>query len=172
MKTSTIPLLLALLASAALAQQPEDRRPPQGPPHGPPLLAVIDTDHDGIISTEEIQSAAQVLESLDKNHDGQITEDELRPPGPAGGPPPGPPNGMFPHPPPPVIDALDVDHDGTLSAEELDGAPESLKSLDKDGNGELSPEELRPQGPPPPPFGEGNGRKPRQPGPPHGKKRP
>ncbi len=159
-------MMLASLAGAAIAQQPDERRPPPGPPMGPPLLAVIDTNHDGVISAEEIQNAAGVLEKLDKNHDGQITEDELRPPGPPMGPPPGPPDGdrppgpppeMFPHPPPPVIDALDVDHDGIISAEELKGAPESLKHLDMDGDGELSPEELRPQEPPPRSFEEGTG---------------
>ena len=54
---------------------------------------------------------------------------------------------------PPLIKALDADADGTISAAELAGAPESLKTLDKNGDGELSPDELRPQGPPPRPDG-------------------
>jgi hypothetical protein len=135
---------------------------------GPPLLVVIDTNHDGVISAEEIHNAGAVLESLDKNRDGKITEEELRPPAPPEGqpqgqpngePPPGSREGMFPNPPPPVIEALDVDHDGTISAEELKKAPESLKHLDMDGDGALSPEELRPQGPPPGSFDEGAGDK-------------
>lgn len=50
-----------------------------------------------------------------------------------------------------MIAALDTNKDGSLSAEELKAAPESLLGLDKDGDGELSPQELFPHGPPPPP---------------------
>jgi Ca2+-binding EF-hand superfamily protein len=48
-----------------------------------------------------------------------------------------------------LIAALDADKNGTISASELESAPESLKQLDKNADGELSPEEIRPQGPPP-----------------------
>jgi Ca2+-binding EF-hand superfamily protein len=51
---------------------------------------------------------------------------------------------------PPVVQALDLNRDGSLTPDELASAPESLKTLDQDGDGTLSPEELRPQGPPPP----------------------
>lgn len=44
----------------------------------------------------------------------------------------------------PVLSALDADHDGTISAEELSKASTVLKALDKNGDGELSAEELRP----------------------------
>jgi Ca2+-binding EF-hand superfamily protein len=52
-----------------------------------------------------------------------------------------------------LIKALDADADGTISASELAGAPDSLKTLDKNSDGELSPEELHPQGPSPRPDG-------------------
>jgi hypothetical protein len=65
----------------------------------------------------------------------EVKKEEKRPPGD--------------RPAPPVIHALDADGDGTISATEMENAPESLKKLDKNEDGELSPPELRPHGPPP-----------------------
>jgi hypothetical protein len=67
----------------------------------------------------------------------------------AGGPPRGRPGG-FPGGPPrlPLLDALDLNHDGLLDASEIQNAPASLKSLDRNGDGKLTPDEYRP-GPPP-----------------------
>ena len=42
--------------------------------------------------------------------------------------------------------ALDIDKDSTISAAEIQAAPQSLKALDKDGDGIISPKELAPQG--------------------------
>jgi hypothetical protein len=69
-------------------------------------------------------------------------------------------------PPPPIIAALDLNHDGILTKDEIAKASESLKTLDKNGDGQLTQDELRPprpedsrgpqgqggpnQGPPPP----------------------
>lgn len=64
-------------------------------------------------------------------------------------------------PPPPIIAALDADHDGVISAEEIGNASKALLQLDKNNDGELTREELHPQGPPP---REGD----RPPGPPPG----
>lgn len=166
MKTYRIQWILALIASAsAYAEKPDNRRD-RRPPPVPPLFAVLDANHDGMISDDEIKGASDALAKLDKNSDGQITPEELRMP-----PPPQPKDGDKPKDPPqggkrpvpPVIAALDEDHDGTVSAKELEGAAESLKALDKDGDGELSPEELHPQGPPPPDGG--GGRRPNGPPP-------
>lgn len=44
----------------------------------------------------------------------------------------------------PIMEALDKDKDGTLSAEEIENASTALKALDKDKDGKLSAEELRP----------------------------
>jgi caffeoyl-CoA O-methyltransferase len=54
-----------------------------------------------------------------------------------------------PPPPPPsaVMEALDANHDGELSAEEIAGASKALLKLDKNGDGKLDREELRPRGP-------------------------
>jgi len=58
------------------------------------------------------------------------------------------PEGGPPHrPPPPIIAALDLNHDGVISADEIAKAAESLKKLDKNGDGQLTPDELRPPRP-------------------------
>ena len=58
-------------------------------------------------------------------------------------PPRGPGEGMH-RPPPPIIAALDLNHDGVLSKDEIAKASESLKTLDKNGDGQLTPDEIRP----------------------------
>jgi Ca2+-binding EF-hand superfamily protein len=46
--------------------------------------------------------------------------------------------------------ALDADHDGVISAAELDAAPAALKSLDRNADGRIDQTEMMPQG-----FGRG-----------------
>jgi Ca2+-binding EF-hand superfamily protein len=156
MKTRTI--TLAMIAGAiitATAREPQGRKgdlPPPGMPPVPPIFALFDKNRDGVISSDEIENAAKVLGKFDKDNDGKITLKEMRPPKHEDGDTPqGPPPGV--HRPPPLIVALDADKDGTLSADELKNAPESLLKLDKNKDGELSPEEIHPHGPPPPPQG-------------------
>jgi caffeoyl-CoA O-methyltransferase len=52
-----------------------------------------------------------------------------------------------PSPPPPagLMEALDTNHDGELSAEELAGAARAFQKLDRNGDGKLDREELRPR---------------------------
>ena len=63
-------------------------------------MEALDTNHDGVLSADEIANAATSLKQLDKNGDGRLTEDELRPPppgrrgGPPGGQPGANPNGI------------------------------------------------------------------------------
>lgn len=143
--------LAAILPAAAQQDPPREDRPPHP---APPILAFFDADRDGVLSEREIRDASKALGKLDHDGDGEITAEEARPPMPPKQPK---------LPPPPVIAALDADRDGTISAEEMEDAPESLKTLDKNGDGELSPEELHPHGPPPP---GGRGKTPQ--GPPRG----
>jgi EF hand domain-containing protein len=80
---------------------------------------------------------------------GPRDDSEQGPQGPPrddnGGPPQGPPRrGRMGRPPNPLMEALDTNHDGTLSAEEIANASASLKKLDKNGDGKLTPDELRP----------------------------
>lgn len=47
-------------------------------------------------------------------------------------------------PPRPEIEALDLNHDGTIDADELANATASLKKLDRNGDGKLTEDEFRP----------------------------
>ncbi len=53
--------------------------------------------------------------------------------------PPGPPGG-----PPPLVQALDADRDGVISAKEIANAVAALKTLDKNHDGQLTPDEIHP----------------------------
>jgi Ca2+-binding EF-hand superfamily protein len=83
------------LRAMARAQQPagggreggEGRggRGPEGMRRPDPIFQALDTNHDHVISGDEITNAASALKALDKNQDGKLTEEELRPnfgPGP------------------------------------------------------------------------------------------
>lgn len=106
-----------------------------------PVLMALDTDRDGIISRSEIANAAVALLALDRNHDNKLSAEEC---------------GLgIPHPEGaaivfmrlhPVLAALDVDHDGEISASEILNAPAALMTLDKNRDGELTEEELLPPG--------------------------
>ncbi len=81
---------------------------------------------------------------------------------------PGGPGGRMGHrpPPSPLMEALDVNHDGVIDADEIANASAELKTLDKNGDGKLTQDELRPPRPPMdggPDFGND-----RPPGPPPG----
>ncbi len=68
-------------------------------------------------------------------------------PGPGPGGPGGPGGrglGGGGFPPNPLMQALDTDGDGELSAKEIENASTALKALDKDKNGKLTAEEVRP----------------------------
>src|ERR1017187_9790412 len=53
-------------------------------------------------------------------------------------------SGQHPPPPSPLMQALDVNHDGVIDADEIANAPAALKTLDKNGDGKLTPDELCP----------------------------
>jgi Ca2+-binding EF-hand superfamily protein len=193
-----LPLLLA--AFQGLAQN--------GPP---PRLALqaLDTDHDGQLSTQEIQAAPTSLLALDRNGDGQLTADEFQPrpqeSGASSGElvnrlmafdkngdavltpdemparmqnlfaradsnhdgkltaeeirgvaerqamPQGAPNanGGAATRNDPILNALDLDHDGILSGTELGASSNSLKSLDSNGDGKIAADEMRMREPSP-----------------------
>ncbi len=78
--------VMAKAQAAPRARDGEERRRPEGGPgrggmmmRSDPIFAALDTDHDGVLSANEIRDAAKSLKALDKNNDGQITADEARP---------------------------------------------------------------------------------------------
>jgi len=97
------------------------------------LLAALDTDGDGALSTEELASVSQSLRTLDKNGDSQLTPDEIAP-APArqrgglfGGPGFGGPPGGFSGPgfgggrpnPAEMLARMDANGDGKVSKSEV-----------------------------------------------------
>lgn len=44
----------------------------------------------------------------------------------------------------PIVMALDANHDGVISADEIANAPAALKTLDKNGDGQLTKDEYLP----------------------------
>lgn len=145
---------------------PRDGQGPRGP-MPMPFLQVLDTDDDGIISEDEIKNAPDSLKKLDKNGDGQLTRDEWQPTAgrppqregdrqpaerPARGEGERPPGDRPQGPGLPLVEALDADHDGTISVDEIANSSEALAKLDKNSDGQLGPREYgprRPAGPPP-----------------------
>jgi hypothetical protein len=109
--------IFGMVATSLLAQEqpfPPEEGPggpgPRGPGEPgmgghrppPPLIGVLDANHDGVIDAAEIANASAALKQLDKNGDGELTPDELRPPRPERGQPgDGPRGGMRPPGPPP-----------------------------------------------------------------------
>jgi hypothetical protein len=77
--------------------------------------------------------------------------------------PPRGPRGDGARPVPPLVAALDANHDGVIDESELKAAPDALKALDKNGDGKLTPDELRPAGGPGPKPADANADHPRPP---------
>jgi hypothetical protein len=111
-----------------------------------PVLGALDADRDLTLSPWEISNAPAALRRLDMNYDGKLTPEEC---------------GLHldPHSMPPallaqlrqrfmsyhpVLAALDADHDGDISAWEIEHAAVSLKKLDRNHDGYLAADEVIP----------------------------
>jgi tetratricopeptide (TPR) repeat protein len=111
------------------------------------IFNALDSDHDLALSADEIVAAPAVLATLDANGDGKLSAEEC-----------GANFGdeshltgaqrerarqtfMRSHP---WLAALDADHNGEISAREIQNASEELQSLDRDVDGALQASELAP----------------------------
>ena len=122
-------------------------------------------------------SAAFIIAQDSSTPSDGTTPPSAPPSGPPGANGPGPGRPGFRRQPPPIIAALDANHDGVIDETEIANASAALKTLDKNGDGKLTMDELMgprpmrgggpggrpvpppPQGgdePPPPPPGDGN----------------
>ncbi len=111
-----------------------------------PVLRALDADRDLTLSPWEIGNAPAALRKLDIDYDGKLTPEEC-----------GLHIDPYSLPPPllaqlrqrfmsnhPVLAALDADHDGEISAWEIEHAAQSLKKLDRNHDGYLTADELIP----------------------------
>lgn len=99
------------------------------------LFDRADTDHNGILTADEIRKAAQSAAAPAARGGGENRGPGGRESG-RGNP------GSFMRLDP-ILAALDTNGDGEISAEELAAAPQSLKKLDTNGDGQLSADEVR-----------------------------
>jgi Ca2+-binding EF-hand superfamily protein len=163
-KIALATLALGVSALAASAQEDGGRPPPgggQGGPdmgHRPPpplILKALDANHDGVIDADEIANSPAALKALDINGDGQLTPNEYL----GGNAPTNAPTSTgkhaHKHPVPPLVTALDANHDGVIDSNEIANASAALKTLDKNGDGKLTRDEY--MGPRPQMHGGPNG---------------
>jgi Ca2+-binding EF-hand superfamily protein len=144
-------LALALATFTAVAQDADTRPARKSGPGGPPeagrrqapqpIMSIFDTNHDGVLSAQEIAGAATALYNLDKDQDGQITVKEFCAQGRArrSGGRNAPPANV-----PPCFTLFDKNGDGVLSSQEIADASSVLKTLDKNQDGQITADEIRP----------------------------
>jgi len=112
-----------------------------------PTFAELDKNKDKKLSRDELPGRmAQAFDRLDTNHDGFIDEEEWAAMqrnfggrGPGGG---GPGGGNFVRTGDALTKFLDANTDGKVSRDEFAKLVTLFDALDKDHNGELSPDEL------------------------------
>jgi Ca2+-binding EF-hand superfamily protein len=114
-----------------------DEVPEPARPRIEKLISRADKNGDKALSLEEFSAVPRPGQPPDGRPDKPRPERPDRPRGP-GGPRGGPP-GLF--------GALDTDHDGKLSGDEISASVEIIKKLDKDGDGSVTIEELVAAGP-------------------------
>jgi Ca2+-binding EF-hand superfamily protein len=130
---------------------------PAAPPTPDDMAATLmafDRNKDGKLTKAEVPERMQgMFDRVDSNHDGVLTAEEIkaaaaaqpqptaaRPGGGEGRRGEGGREGGGP-PPDRLFQALDKNGDGALSGDEIDAAAASLRTLDANGDGMLTPDE-------------------------------
>ena len=129
---------------------PDELQPPSDVATGPSAddltkqLMAFDRNGDGVLTPDELPASLQNLFArADTNHDGKITQQELhalavRQTASTGA-------GQNPEANrDPLMRALDLNHDGTLSPDEIFVSSKSLLTLDANHDGQISSAEMRP----------------------------
>jgi Ca2+-binding EF-hand superfamily protein len=122
-----------------------EQETPAPPPSADDLTATLmmfDANHNGQLEKSEVPERFQGLfERGDTNHDGILTKDEIVALATAS-------RQMKLPPRPNRFDvamlALDTNGDGEISAAEIDAAPKTLLVLDKNGDGQITNDEVTP----------------------------
>jgi EF hand len=126
---------ICLLGTISFAQQPP-LPPGAGMMRMLPVMAALDADQNGEISSDEIAKATQALKTLDKNSDGKLTMEEIRPNM----------DGMLPGGRRPDGGGFGLGSGGTASGLPLAQSPtdkiDKIMDLDKNGDGRISKEEM------------------------------
>jgi hypothetical protein len=91
----------------------------------------LDANHDLTLSPLELGSAPAALAALDSNRDGKLSAEEC-----------GTSKELM-HADP-ILDALDIHHDGEIPAAGIRAAERELLTLDRDGDGQLEPHKIVP----------------------------
>ncbi len=111
-------------------------------------LLAFDKNGDGVLSMDEVPARMQSMFSRgDTNRDGKLTQDEIRAMARRQGMPTGGADGikrmsaMFKNDP--LLNALDADQDGVLSAAEIGAAPQALLTLDVNHDGQITSDEMK-----------------------------
>lgn len=113
-------------------------------------LMTLDKNGDGELTKDELPERMQaLLVKGDKDQNGRLTPEEIRTmfadQGPVAGRPLPPGGAIAAMRSDPLINALDTDHDGAISPEEMLHAADSLKTLDVNHDGKISSAEMRPR---------------------------
>jgi hypothetical protein len=192
--------VVGLQAQESQDRPAREGRGPRSDRQIPGIYGALDANRDRTLDKAEIAGATDALKKLDKDGDSKLTMAELRGnmgrgpraeagegerpnrerrgarsegeeragqrPRGAGAPDrPGPGAGG------PFIAALDANKDGTIDADELNGAPAALLKLDKNGDGQITLEEMQiVRGRGPGARGDGDGDRPERPRGPRGER--
>jgi Ca2+-binding EF-hand superfamily protein len=149
--------LATLVATSAMAQQQRDGQRREEGNRGSrgasgmmrmfPVMAALDADGDGEISSQEIEGAVAALKGLDKDKDGKLAGEELRPSfsGARDGATPGAGGRGFGNPEAFVERLMqrDTNKDGKLSQDEVSEQMQGMiRRADRDDDGAATKEEL------------------------------